>query len=88
MQHYVCGFDLVSTAAPVLSSGFWGNCMLLATMKEISKFILSFLTVIEYTRDQNILYVSGFDLVSTAAPALSNGFWGRGAFTNYVYKTM
>ena len=28
MQHYVCGFDLVSTAAPVLSSGSWGNCML------------------------------------------------------------
>ena len=56
MQHYVCGFDLVSTAAPVLSSGPWGNCMLLATMKQISEFILSFLTVIEYTRDQNVLY--------------------------------
>ena len=84
MQHYVCGFDLVSTAAPVLSSGFWGNCMLLATMTEISKFILSFLTAIEYTWDQNILYVSGFDLVSTAAPALSSGFGGSYVYTQYI----
>ena len=75
MQHYVCGFDLVSTAAPVLSSGSWGNCMLLATMKQISEFILSFLTVI-HSGPKCFIFQYGFDLVSTAVPALSSGFWG------------
>ena len=37
MQHYVCGFDLVSTAAPVLSSGSWGNCIL-STCKNETNF--------------------------------------------------